>query len=333
MYRLKRLWLDQDTQTKKQWQKLMDTAGLDPDEEVGYTAGIYDKDRLVATGSFLGNILKGIAVCQKYQSENLLTRLMGHLLEKMREEGVHHQFVYTKPENELIFHSLGFQEILVTEELVFMEIGAPDFRQYRQMLEQAKKGEDGSAIVMNANPFTKGHQYLIEKAAEQSEHVYVFVLSEDRSAFSSAERLAMVKLGVAHLKNVSVLPTNDYLVSSAIFPAYFLKENAPHDVAHVQAKLDAQLFKEKLAPILAIRKRYVGEEPLSEVTAIYNQMMREVFHPEIELVVLPRLRAQGEIISATRVRKALEEKDWSILTAFLPETTLDYLEKHKKIER
>ena len=75
---------------------------------------------------------------------------------------------------------------------------------------------------MNANPFTKGHQYLVEQTKE-SPHVYVFVLSEDKSLFSKA-RFAMVQKGVAHLPNVTVLSTEDYLVSSATFPTYFLKK-------------------------------------------------------------------------------------------------------------
>ena len=73
---------------------------------------------------------------------------------------------------------------------------------------------------MNANPFTKGHQYLVEKAAQESPHVYVFVLSEDKSLFSKKHVSQWCKR-VAHLPNVTVLSTEDYLVSSATFPTYF----------------------------------------------------------------------------------------------------------------
>ena len=40
-----------------------------------------------------------------------------------------------------------------------------------------------AAIVMNANPFTLGHQYLVEKAAAENDLVHLFMVSEDASLF------------------------------------------------------------------------------------------------------------------------------------------------------
>ena len=138
----------------------------------------------------------------------------------------------------------------------------------------------------------------------------------------------MGKAGVAHLKNVTVLPTNDYMVSSATFPAYFLKDKAPLAQASVQARLDALLFKHKIAPILEIRSRFVGDEPFSKVTDVYNQAMQEVFQPEIQLHVLKRLAIDNQTISATKVRKALKEHDEQLLLHFLPQTTYNYLKQY-----
>ncbi len=327
----KRLWLEKDQKTFQQWRSLLANAGLRIDEPVDYTIGIYEKDQLIATGSYQGKIIKCLAVCKNHQSKNLLTRIITHLIERLREEGENHLFVYTKPENQTIFHSLGFQEILTTQTISFMELGAPSFKQYEAYLKSRKKdGQVQSAIVMNANPFTKGHQYLIETAAAESDYVYVFVLSEERSEFSASDRFEMVKLGVSHLTNVIVLTTNDYLVSSTVFPSYFLKEQAPLALAQTQAVFDAQLFKQKIAPLLSISRRYVGEEPFSQVTNAYNEAMKAVFYPEIALTILPRLKVEDSIVSATKVREAIQRNDWPLLKKFLPETTYRYLHQLKK---
>ena len=333
VYTMKRIWLQKDKKAYQAWRKLMEKAELQTTEALDYTVGIYDDTALIASGSLSGKTIKCVAVCKKYQSENLLTQLVVHLLEKLREENQLHSFLYTKPKNEQIFQSLGFQKVVANQEVLFMEQGKPDFADYLDYLTQHKKAGPASSIVMNANPFTKGHQYLVEKAAKESPHVYVFVLSEDKSLFSKEARFAMVQKGVAHLPNVTVLSTEDYLVSSATFPTYFLKEKAPLEVAAIQATLDATLFKERIAPILEIQQRSVGEEPYSEVTDVYNQAMQQVFGQTITLTIVPRLASDGELISATKVRKAMAEGDKETLKKFLPATSYQYLVEHKKLMR
>lgn len=184
---------------------------------------------------------------------------------------------------------------------------------------------------MNANPFTKGHQYLVTYAAEHTEHVYVFVLTEERSEFSAADRLAMVKLGTEHLANVTVLPTNNYMVSSATFPSYFLKDDAELSIARVQSSLDARLFKERVAPILKITERFVGDEPYSKVTNVYNESMQAVFGETLKLTILPRITHADTIISATKVRQAITDNNDAVLRNLLPETSYQYLQAHNKI--
>lgn len=331
MFILKRLWLDRDPVAKEQWRELMRRSNLNSDEILDYTVGVYDGDTLAATGSFEQNIIKCVSVCQAYQSENLLTQVMMHLMERLREEGRLHYFLYTQPDKHLIFKSLGFKEIIESDEVLFMELGHPDFNDYLKMLETHQTTASASAIVMNANPFTKGHQHLVTYAAERSQHVYVFVLTEERSEFQTADRMAMVKLGTGHLPNVTVLPTNDYMVSSATFPSYFLRDDAQMAVARIQASLDARLFKERVAPILKITERFVGDEPYSQVTNIYNESMQAVFADDLKLRIIPRLAQDDEIISATKVRLAIKEKEDARLRILLPETSYQYLKEHKLI--
>lgn len=327
-YTSKRIWLDKDKKGYEDWRNLMEKAHLQTGESLDYTVGIYDGKRLIATGSFAENIIKCVAVCKDYQAENLLTKVITQLIEEMNEYGYFHYFLYTKPERETVFRSLGFKKIVVNEDVLFMEQGPDDFSSYLHLLEKNKKPGKDAGIVMNANPFTKGHQYLVETAAKKSEQVYVFVLSEDHSEFSTEDRVEMVEAGVSHLSNVTVFPTKKYLVSQATFPAYFLKDKAELTVAKTQAALDAQIFKEKIAPVLDIQVRFVGDEPYSKVTEVYNQAMQEVFGTELSLVILPRKAIDGNVISATKVRQAIAEKDETLLSEFLPETTYNYLKKN-----
>lgn len=332
MFELKRIWLDKDKKMFQQWAKLMERSGLSSKESTEYTVGVLNEGVLIASGSYEKNIIKCLAVDKEYQSENLLTQIMIHLMERMREKDETHYFLYTKPSEAKIFHSLGFHTIVENESVLFTEQGSPNIYDYQELLEEHKHEGVASSIVMNANPFTKGHQFLVEMASAKSDHVYVFVLSENRSEFSTEDRINMVKLGVSHLPNVTVLPSRDYMVSTATFPTYFLKEHAPLDVSKTQASVDAQLFKEKIAPILNIRSRFVGEEPFSPVTEVYNRSLQQVFGDDLTLEIVPRKEVEGVAISATNVRKALKEKDGQLLAHLIPKTTYDYLKKIKKIE-
>jgi [citrate (pro-3S)-lyase] ligase len=178
---------------------------------------------------------------------------------------------------------------------------------------------------MNANPFTLGHRYLIETAARECDRLYVFVPSEDRSCFSAADRMEMVRLGTSDLQNVTVLPTGPYLISSATFPTYFLKENAsPSDV---QCRLDTAIFTKHYAPRLSITRRYVGTEPHCPVTKSYNRVMAQLLPAAgITFIEVPRLEMQNAPISASSVRELLtQHKDIRFL---VPDSTYQYLLSH-----
>lgn len=334
MYRSKRLWLNKDQNQKVDWQGLMKASNLSTEIELDYAIGIYEtaSGRLMASGGFQDNIIKGVAVCKDAQSDNLLNTLITTLIEEMKARGIHKYFVYSKPSNIKYFKSLGFRLLVETKEMVFMEMGLPTFNQYIQQLSQNIHGENNGAIVMNANPFTKGHRHLIEYAAEHSEQVIVFVLSEDRSQFSTRDRINMVKAGTNDLENVQVFATEDYMVSQATFPTYFLKDFELNEMkTRAQATLDASLFKESIAPALHIKTRYVGEEPYSQLTAIYNQAMREVFGDDLTLTIIPRLAVGDDIISATKVRKHINEGNVEQAKKYLPESTIEYLMDQGKI--
>lgn len=326
MFPVKRLWIDRDKNIRKKWKNLLQANDLYPDDMVDYSIGIYDGSRLIGTASTYQNIIKFVAICGDYQEHNLLTQLITTLTNHLWDKGETQVFLYTKPDNAKYFSSLGFKMIVESDSVSLMERGTPTFEEYAQKLEKVKVDtKNNGGIVMNANPFTKGHLYLIETALKECEHLFVFVLSDDSSEFSFDDRFKLVKEGTAHLDNVTVIPSGPYQVSQATFPSYFLKERAEEEVAVHQAELDALLFKNRIASILDITIRFVGEEPLSRVTEIYNEAMAKTFGDDINLEIIPRKETDGEVISATRVRKAFKEKDFEVIERITPPTTYDFL--------
>lgn len=178
-------------------------------------------------------------------------------------------------------------------------------------------------VVMNCNPFTLGHRYLIEQAAKQVERLFVMVVREDCSLFAYAERKAMVEQGVAHLENVTVIDGSEYAISQATFPTYFLKRL--DDAADTQMLLDLDLFRRHIAPALGATVRFVGTEPTDQLTRRYNQLMHEVLADVREIA---RLEKEGNAVSASRVRKAMEQGDMSTIRQLVPPTTLPYIIAH-----
>lgn len=181
----------------------------------------------------------------------------------------------------------------------------------------------GGVVVMNCNPFTLGHRYLIEQAAKQVERLYVMVVREDCSLFAYTERKAMVKQGVADIENVSVIDGSDYAISRATFPTYFLKRL--DDAADTQMLLDLDLFRRHIAPALGATVRFVGTEPTDKLTRRYNQLMHEALKDVRET---DRLEKDGNAVSASRVRKAMEEGDMNTIRQLVPPTTLPYIIAH-----
>ena len=123
-----------------------------------------------------------------------------------------------------------------------------------------------------------------------------------------------------------VHPTGDYIISAATFPSYFLRED--DDVTTIQARLDARIFKEYIAPALGITKRYVGHEPYSAATAIYNEALQQEFAiaPPLALEIVERLRADGAYISASRVRELIAAGNLDAVRPLVPPTTFAFLQ-------
>ena len=311
---------------RQAWEALLRSAELEPDNTWESTVLIWDGDQLIAAASRQGNLLKCIAVDSRRQGEGLTATLLTQLRQDAFSSGHSHLFLYTKPKNRAMFSSLFFYPIAETGDVLLMENKQGGIRGFLEGL-PVSSGETVGAAVMNCNPFTKGHRYLIETAAKECDRLYVFVLSEDKSEFSAKDRLEMVKRGTADLPNVTVFPTGPYLISSATFPTYFLKDRENAESVH--CLLDIEIFCNYYVPKFGITRRYVGTEPLSPMTNQYNAALKQHL-PEkgILLREIPRLAQDGTPVSASAVRALLQQKDFAALRQLLPETSYEYLKTH-----
>ena len=297
-------------------------AGIRLDRGVTALYGVYEGETLLALGGIAGNAIRSLAVDESRQGEGVLPLLVTHLYQSIKESGVSNVFIITKPEYAPLFSSLCFYELAQTAETALLESSRDAFTRYLAALPKA----DG-AIVMNADPFTLGHRYLVETAAKQCERLHVFVLSAEDAHVPAAVRLRLVREGCRELSNVTVLAGGDYIISGATFPDYFFKDK--NEAALAFARLDAMLFAEKIAPACGIQTRFVGEEPLDPMTAAYNEALLAIL-PErgVNVRVIPRKTIEGAPISASRVRALWREGRYEEIAPLVPESTLRYIKEH-----
>lgn len=187
------------------------------------------------------------------------------------------------------------------------------------------------AIVMNCNPFSSGHRYLIEEARKGVEFLIVFVVEEDASLFPFEERFRLVQEGTKDIEGVMVVPSGEFILSKNNVREYFSKEQ-DEAITH-NAEYDIQVFADYIAKPLHITYRFAGEEPEDRVTNIYNSAMENVLPQRgIQFVQIPRKKIQGQIISASKVRKYLGDGEYEKAFMLVPQTTKVYLMNQTGVE-
>ena len=319
---------------KAEVEKLLKKEGIERDPHLDYTAGLYDTEgRLIATGSCFQNTIRCLAVTSELQGEGLMATVVSHLLKVQASRGNDPVFLYTKPESAVMFADLGFSEIVRLSDVVFMENRKDGFLTWLTGIQKTlserplklpgrRKNARIAAVVMNANPFTLGHRYLLEQVSKENDRVILFLLSEENGPIPYAVRKKLVEADIEDLPRVVLVPAGSYIISHATFPSYFLKSE--ENVIRAHAELDLCLFG-RIAEALGITRRYVGEEPFSRVTSVYNELMaRELPKTGVECRIVPRLAAGDVPVSASTVREALQKGDFESLRTLLPESTYDY---------
>lgn len=344
---------------------LLEREGIHRDQHLDYTAAMLDEDyHVIATGSLFGNTLRCMAVSSDHQGESLMNAIVSHLIEVQYSRGNYHLFLYTKCDSARFFGNLGFYEItrVPEENIVFMENKRTGFHDYLTALQREtqqaettdrgeanageptaghqaevvmapggscaagpaalNQGERVGAIVMNANPFTLGHRYLVEQARAACGVLHLFMVSEDVSLVPFSVRKKLILEGTKDIPGIIYHEAGSYIISSATFPAYFQKgDNA---VIRSQAGIDARIFTQ-IAAALGITDRFVGDEPTSVVTGIYNEILSTAL-PEAGVAchIIPRKEADGKAISASTVRSCIHDGRLEDIRGLVPETTYRY---------
>ncbi|MEG0307033.1 MAG: [citrate (pro-3S)-lyase] ligase [Clostridium sp.] len=303
-------------------------------EDVDYTLVIEDAGDIIATCSKKNNIVKCFAISENYQGQGISNTLITDITNRLFEEGIYHNFIFTKPTNNFLFEGLGYKVIVDTDKVSLLETGNKNVNSVLRKMKNdfnIKDDEKYSAIIMNCNPFTLGHKYIVEEAAKNSENVIIFVVEEDKSSFPFKTRFELIKEGVKELENVKVIPGGNYIISSATFPNYFLRKD--DDILKEYTKIDGNVFGKYFCSSLNIVRRYVGSEPYCKVTNTYNETLKEVLPKYgVEVRVIERCEFMDEAISASRVRELLKEGNIEAIRKLVPDTTFEFLNSKEGAE-
>jgi len=288
-------------------------------------AVVKDEERIYASAAIDANVIKYVAVDAGFRQTGWAAMLVSMLIEDAYMRGRTHLFLFTKSENAASFSGMGFSEISEYMGVSLLECGMGDVKSFARKLEKhAVPGVNG-AIVMNANPFTLGHRYLIETAANKVDRLHVFMVREEKSVFPFESRYGILRKSVSDLENVVVHKGGEYILSHVTFPSYFMKASGEHSAW--QAGLDVELFRKHIAPSVHAAVRFAGDEPFDPATGAYNEKMLEILPAHgIRVEILPRFEIGGEAVSASRVREYLKKGETEKAYALLPEATKEFLE-------
>lgn len=320
-------------QAREEIASFLDKNGLGIDEDIAQFVIARYQRKLIACAGIAGNTLKCIAVDSGWRGTSLSLTLIHEAELQAAQNGEHQLFLLTCPGNVKSFRGCGFYPLVTVENCAALMENTPvGIHRYCSQLRSRYlvEGNTIGSIVMNANPFTLGHQYLIEHAASKCDWLHVFVVQEDLSAFSFKERFAMVRDGSRHLPNVTVHPGSAYIISRGTFPGYFLKDKQVID--KVYAAIDLTMFRNYIATALNITHRFVGTEPFCQLTAEYNRAMHRWLEeesgmsPSVWVHEINRKTDRNNVpLSASAVRRLLNENNFSAASDMVPATTRVYL--------
>ncbi len=327
---------------RRQVEDFLGSNGLRLGEVDLYLAVLSADGAILAGGGLQRDILKCLAVSAEARSLGLSVPLISRLLSVASERGYTNVKVFTKPENLSVFESLGFKLLASAPKAILLENG----RGLADYCAYLRAHPAPGVIIMNANPFTLGHRYLVDQASlsfrapEGRRNLTIIPVKEDASRFPYTERLAMLRAGAGDLADV--VEGSDYQISAATFPTYFLKNLS--DAAETQMRLDIDLFGRHIAPALGARVRFVGTEPADPLTARYNALLKELLpNYGVQLVEIQRLtctpnctvdsstppsaplRMTEGPVTATEVRALLDEGRFKEASALTPASTWPYL--------
>lgn len=220
-----------------------------------------------------------------------------------------------------------FNEQIIDKNLVYVANGIQKYVSSVKQNAFATKPEDRiAAIVMTADPFTRGHLHLVTSALKEADYLYVFVVEEETGTYSFEERFGLVSEALKQYSNVKVISTGELMHSVYTFPEYSFRGQELDEP--VDPSRELQLFGEIIAPALQISVRFFGEEPADKVTRALNTYAQEIL-PQygISVRIIPRKSVEGTHISASTVRQLVRTRKFDELEVLVPECTKDFLIK------
>ena len=319
---IKEVLLDSE---KERIVKFLETFSLKYEDDITKTFYAEEDGEITSTVSLSNDLIKCFAVKEESQSTGVSGEIITYAISYLNSIGINSYHVYTKPKYEKVFTSFGFKKIEETDKVMLLEGGISSIddklldlkKTIENTIGKISDESDIAAVVANANPITNGHIALIEKASQEHDVVLLFILEEERSVFTFKERIGMAYLATRRLPNVIVLPSTQYLVSYLTFPGYFLKDNDEKSIEY--ARIDALIFKDYFMKRLYIKKRYIGSES-KDYMVTYNEILHDVLGDSV--VEIERIKEDKEVVSASTVRKLLEEKKFSEAEKYIPRESL-----------
>ncbi len=203
-----------------------------------------------------------------------------------------------------------------------------EMKSYLELLDQHATDNEGviGSVAVNCNPITKGHLHLIEHAARSVDKLFIFVIEEDKSFFKFEDRFKLVFESTKHIGNVTVIRGGKFICTELTYPDYFDKETSE---AKADASMEAWFFCEYIAKKLNISKIFLGNEPKCQITQQYNEKMQELLPSyDIEVEIIERISTNGDVISASKVREFLANRDFSSIEAIVPKPTYLFLKEN-----
>lgn len=254
------------------------------------------------------------AHCNAKANEVISTQVMSKILEHEKDGKI-------QSDSQIVQLFKGTKRIFEDSEPLKEYIEALKKEKFR-----AKEEDIIGSITMHCNPMTKGHKYLIERALEAVDYLYIFILSEDKSDIPFALRKQLLVHEVSAYSNVKVLDCGEFMASTTTFPEYFSKES--NKQSRVDASKDILTFCQYVAPALDITKRFVGTENRDFVTRQYNSQLRMLLPMYgIEVSEIERVANAIGCISAHSTRSFIDKGDWERVREMVSPYVLSELKK------
>jgi [citrate (pro-3S)-lyase] ligase len=318
----------EDVRGAAEVKELLRASGLDAEADIQVFVVARNRHRIVACAGLAEDVVKCVTIAAEHRGSSLALKLMNEIHYMAMKRGQSHLFLYTKPGKVTLFEGCGFHKLVeVPGNACLMENTPVGIKDYCDSLKAFRQpGQRSGCVVLNANPFTLGHLHLVRQALRECDWLHVFVVAEDASAISYADRLDLVRAGLDGIERLTVHGGSRYLISKATFPSYFIKDACV--VEACSTAIDLLMFRRYIAPALGITHRFIGNEPFCRLTRKYNEDMFEWLEniseegKPVHVVEIPRLEVAGRAVSAGEVRRLLAKGDFVTMASLVPSTTL-----------